>query len=93
MLRGRSAWANPANGVALPASSSRGREGGEGGDCAVPGLAYGLELRPGLLPKNRTKWSSYFNASVRNARSVPALWPRLNKKVSQTDRVGTVFGI
>lgn len=64
--------------------------GGEGGRIV---LAYGLELRPGLLPKNRTKWSSYFKASVRNARSVPALWPRLNKKVSQTDRVGTVFGI
>lgn len=88
MLRGRSAWANPANGVALPASSSRGR--GTGWRIV---LAYGLELRAGLLPKNRTKWSSYFKASVRNARSVPALWPRLNKKVSQTDSVGTVFGI
>lgn len=89
MLRGRSAWANPANGVALPASSSRGI--GRGEEKIV--LAYGLELRAGLLPKNRTKWSSYFKASVRNARSVPALWPRLNKKVSQTDSVGTVFGI
>lgn len=88
MLRGRSAWANPANGVALPASN-KGR--GRGEEKIV--LAYGLELRPGLLPKNRTKWSSYFKASVRNARSVPALWPRLNKKVSQTDSVGTVFGI
>lgn len=88
MLRGRSAWANPANGVALPASSNKGR--GRGGRIV---LAYGLKLRPGLLPKNRTKWSSYFKASVRNARSVPALWPRLNKKVSQTDSVGTLFGI
>lgn len=90
MLRGRRAWANPANGVALPANK-RAKEVWGGRDFAVPGLAYGLELRRGLLPKSRTKWSSYFKAAVWNARSVPALWSRHSrqsqsqKKVSQTE--------
>lgn len=82
MLRGRCAWANPANGVALPASNKE--EGGEGGLCWP------------------TDWSCARDCCLKTAQNGAHISKRLSgmpglvataEQKSQSDSVGTVFGI